>query len=311
MTQVPSAGTAPLVGKVIYTARICTTGGRESGTARSSDGLLDVRLSAPGSGRLGTNPEQLFAAGWSACLESAIALAARKKGIVLPAETSIDAEVDLSLVDGGYFLSARLDISLPGVEREVAQAIVEEADRICAYSKATRGNIDGDDQGHLSGPKLQAAEQEIARRMPRAEASGVDGKSWPGRQVRTESSGGSYHECRAESCYHHRRVARNRRRVGARLSRPELSRHRQLPVDQPGPIRIYWPWPATSASPRPPSASSARRLSASGASTRWSTMPASSSPSRSSSSPRKTTTATWRSTSPASSISPSVPRPRC
>jgi Ohr subfamily peroxiredoxin len=142
MTQVPSAGTAPLVGKVIYTARIRTTGGRESGTARSSDGLLDVRLSAPGSGRLGTNPEQLFAAGWSACLESAIALAARKKGIVLPAETSIDAEVDLSLVDGGYFLSARLDVSLPGVEREVAQAIVEEADRICAYSKATRGNID-------------------------------------------------------------------------------------------------------------------------------------------------------------------------
>ena len=142
MTQVPGAGTAPQVGKLIYTARIRTTGGRESGTARNSDGLPDIRLSAPGSGRLGTNPEQLFAAGRSACLESPIALAARRKGVVLPAETSIDAEVDLGLVDGGYVLSARLDVSLPGIEREVAQAIVEEADRICAYSQATRGNIE-------------------------------------------------------------------------------------------------------------------------------------------------------------------------
>src|ERR671912_208198 len=129
--------TTAQAGKVLYTAKTHTTGGREHGASRSSDGHLDVKLSAPGSGRAGTNPEQLLAAGWSACFESAIALAARKKGLVLPAETSIDAEVDLSLVDGGYFLSARLEVSLPGVEREVAQAIVEEADRICAYSKAT------------------------------------------------------------------------------------------------------------------------------------------------------------------------------
>ncbi len=108
---------------------------------RSSDGRLDVRLSAPGSARIGTNPEQLFAAGWSACFESAIALAARKKKITLPADVAIDAEVDLNLADGGYFLRARLNVSLLGVEREVAQTLVDEAHQICPYSKATRGNM--------------------------------------------------------------------------------------------------------------------------------------------------------------------------
>ena len=126
----------------MYTAKTHTTGGRENGVSRSSDGRLDVRLSTPGSARIGTNPEQLFAAGWSACFESAIALAARKMKITLPADLAIDAEVDLNLADGGYFLRARLNVSLPGVEREVAQALVDEAHRICPYSKATRGNID-------------------------------------------------------------------------------------------------------------------------------------------------------------------------
>ena len=128
--------------KVVYTAKTHTTGGRENGAARSADGLLDVRLSSPGSARIGTNPEQLFAAGWSACFESAIGLAARKKKIALPADLAIDAEVDLNLADGGYFLSARLKVSAPGVAREIAQALVEEAHQICPYSKATRGNID-------------------------------------------------------------------------------------------------------------------------------------------------------------------------
>ena len=128
--------------KVMYTAKTHTTGGRENGASRSSDGHLDVRLSTPGSARIGTNPEQLFAAGWSACFESAIALAARKRKIALPADVAIDAEVDLHLADGGYFLSARLNVSLPGVEREVAQTLVDEAHEICPYSKATRGNID-------------------------------------------------------------------------------------------------------------------------------------------------------------------------
>jgi Ohr subfamily peroxiredoxin len=127
---------------VLHTAKTHTTGGREHGVARSSDGRLDVRLSTPGSPRIGTNPEQLFAAGWSACLESAIALAARKRKIVLPADVIIDAEVDLKLADDGYSLSARLNVSVPGVERQMAQALLDDGNEICPYSKATRGNID-------------------------------------------------------------------------------------------------------------------------------------------------------------------------
>ena len=128
-------------GKVVYTAKTRTTGGRENGASRSSDGRLDVRLSVPGSPRIGTNPEQLFAAGWSACFESAIGLAARKRKIVLPDAVVIDAEVGLHLADSGYFLSVRLYISMPGVGRDIAQALVNEAEQTCPYSKATRGNI--------------------------------------------------------------------------------------------------------------------------------------------------------------------------
>jgi osmotically inducible protein OsmC len=145
LTQGPHSrkeGTMSQNAKVLYTAKTHTTGGRENGTSRSSDGRLDVRLSAPGSARIGTNPEQLFAAGWSACFESAIALAARKRTIALTAEVVIDAEVDLHLADSGYFLSARLHIKIPGVERDTAQTLVDEAHEICPYSKATRGNID-------------------------------------------------------------------------------------------------------------------------------------------------------------------------
>jgi lipoyl-dependent peroxiredoxin len=130
------------VAKVLYTAKTGTTGGREYGASRSPDGLLDIRLSTPGSARIGTNPEQLFAAGWSASFQSAIALAARKRKISLPAGMSIDAEVDLCLTDGAYFLQARLNVSLPGVERAVAQALVDEAHQTCPHSKATRANID-------------------------------------------------------------------------------------------------------------------------------------------------------------------------
>ena len=128
--------------KVLHTARTTTTGGREWGASRSSDGLLDIRLSTPGSARIGTNPEQLFTAAWSASLESAIALAAGQRKVVLPVGPAIEAEVDLCQVDGAYFLQARLDVSLPGVEREVAQALVDDAHQMCVYSKATRGNID-------------------------------------------------------------------------------------------------------------------------------------------------------------------------
>jgi osmotically inducible protein OsmC len=142
MTELEKERATSKGGKVVYTAKTHTIGGRENGASRSSDGRLDVKLSQPGSARIGTNPEQLFAAGWSACFESAIGLAAHKRKITLPADVAIDAEVDLRLADSGYFLSARLHISLPGIEREVAQSLVDEAEQLCPYSKATRGNID-------------------------------------------------------------------------------------------------------------------------------------------------------------------------
>jgi len=128
--------------KVVYTAKTRTTGGREKGIARSSDGRLEVRLSIPGTPGQGTNPEQLFAAGWSACFEGAMGIAARKMRISLPEETAIDAEVDLNVSDDGYFLRARLNVSVPGVERDVAQALVAAAEKTCPYSKAIRGNVD-------------------------------------------------------------------------------------------------------------------------------------------------------------------------
>ena len=127
--------------KLLYTARTHTTGGRD-GASRSSDGRLEVKLSTPGTAGKGTNPEQLFAAGWSACFEGAMAHAAQQLKVALPAGVAIDAEVDLNIDDGGFFLRARLNVSLPGMEREVAQRVVEAAHQICPYSKATRGNID-------------------------------------------------------------------------------------------------------------------------------------------------------------------------
>src|ERR1700722_4305414 len=137
MTQLEKEHPATQSGKVVYTAKTHTTGGRE-GASRSSDGRLDVKLATPGTARVGTNPEQLFAAGWSACFESAMGIAARKRKITLPADLAIDAEVDLCLADSGYFLQARLNVSLPGMERDIAQTLVDEADQTCPYSKVTR-----------------------------------------------------------------------------------------------------------------------------------------------------------------------------
>jgi lipoyl-dependent peroxiredoxin len=128
--------------KVLYTAKTHTTGGRESGASRSSDGRLDVKFSTPDTGDIGTNPEQLFAARWSAWFEGARAIATRKMKVTLPAELAVDAEVDLCLAEGDYSLQACLDVSLPGLEREVAQALLEAADQTCPYTKAIRGNID-------------------------------------------------------------------------------------------------------------------------------------------------------------------------
>jgi len=127
--------------KVLYTAKTHTTGGRD-GAAHSLDGRLDVKLSSPGGAGGGTNPEQLFATGWSACFMSAIGVAASQRKVALPSDRAIDAEVDLGTNDGGYVLRARLNVSLPGLDREVAQALVDAAHQLCPYSKATRGNID-------------------------------------------------------------------------------------------------------------------------------------------------------------------------
>lgn len=126
--------------KVLYTAKTHTAGGRE-GASRSSDGQLDVKLSPPGSNRAGTNPEQLFAAGWSACFEGAMGHAARAMKVKLPADLAVDAEVDLGTAGDQYFLQARLNVSLPGLDREVARAVVDAAHQTCPYSKLTRGNI--------------------------------------------------------------------------------------------------------------------------------------------------------------------------
>src|SRR6185369_2888207 len=128
--------------KLLYTAKAHTTGGREGGASRTSDGRLDVKLSVPGAPGNGTNPEQLFAVGWSACFLSAIKLVASKMKVKLPPDVAIDPEVDLCTGDDGYSLRARLNVSLPGVERQVAQSILDGAHQTCPYSKATRGNID-------------------------------------------------------------------------------------------------------------------------------------------------------------------------
>ena len=128
--------------KVLYTARAHTTGGRDGGASRTDDGRLDVKLSRPGTSGTGTNPEQLLAAGWSACFLSAIRLVAGKKQVTLPNDLAIDAEVDLGTTHGIHGLAARLTIRLPGMERLAAVALVEAADQACPFSRATRGNID-------------------------------------------------------------------------------------------------------------------------------------------------------------------------
>ncbi|WP_333682102.1 organic hydroperoxide resistance protein [Dyella sp.] len=126
---------------IIYTGRTTTTGGR-NGQARSDDNRLDIKLSLPGSNGAGTNPEQLFAAGWSACFIGAMGRAAQELDVTLPADTSVAAEVDLgNHPEQGFFLQARLNVSLPGLDRAVALSVAERAHQICPYSKATRGNI--------------------------------------------------------------------------------------------------------------------------------------------------------------------------
>ena len=127
---------------VLYTGKTYTTGGR-NGQSQSSDNRLDIKLSLPGGPGNGTNPEQLFAAGWSACFIGAMEKAAQAKGVRLPPDASVAAEIDLgNTAEKGYFLQGRLNVNLPGLDRAVAQSIIELAHQTCPYSKATRGNID-------------------------------------------------------------------------------------------------------------------------------------------------------------------------
>jgi len=127
--------------QVFYTGKTHTEGGR-NGTSRSSDGHLDIKLSSPGTAGSGTNPEQLFAAGWSACFMGAMGVAAAKMKTYVPVNAAIDAEVDLCGAGGEYFLQVRFNITLPGMERGLAEALVNAAHQTCPYSKATQGNID-------------------------------------------------------------------------------------------------------------------------------------------------------------------------
>jgi lipoyl-dependent peroxiredoxin len=127
--------------KILFTGKTRTTGGRD-GVSRSDDGRLEVRLSTPCTSGNGTNPEQLLAAGWSASTIAAMKIVAGKMKISLPAELTVDAEVDLGTISGSYGLAVRLNVSLPGVERELGRKLLEAAQQLCPYARATRGNID-------------------------------------------------------------------------------------------------------------------------------------------------------------------------
>ena len=127
--------------KVLYTAKVNTTGGRE-GAARSDDGRIDLKMSPPGGPGGGTNPEQLLAAGWSACYLSAVSHLARQKKVTLPAGAAVDAEIDLGTNAGGYQLRARMNVKLPGLDRQLAQSLADEAHTVCPYSKGLHGNVD-------------------------------------------------------------------------------------------------------------------------------------------------------------------------
>ncbi len=130
------------IDKVLYTAHTHTTGGRDKGHAKSDDGRLEVSLSSPGTAGTGTNPEQLFAAGYSACFIGAIKAVAGMQKIKLAGDPSIDASVDFGPTAHGYGIAVRMVIAMPGMERAAAQALVDAAHQVCPYSNATRGNID-------------------------------------------------------------------------------------------------------------------------------------------------------------------------
>ncbi|ELW8923933.1 organic hydroperoxide resistance protein [Yersinia enterocolitica] len=131
--------------KVVYRAKAKATGGRD-GRATSSDGVLDVKLGVPkemgGAGGAVTNPEQLFAAGYSACFLGALKFVASKEKVKIPDDASIEGTVGIGAIPTGFGIEVQLDISLPGIERSVAEDLVKKTHVVCPYSNATRGNID-------------------------------------------------------------------------------------------------------------------------------------------------------------------------
>ena len=131
--------------KALYTATATATGGR-AGTAKSSDGAIDVTLSTPkelgGAGGPGTNPEQLFAAGYSACFIGAMKFVAGQQKVALPADTSINADVGIGPIPQGFGIQVALHVKIPGMDKAAAQKLVEAAHQVCPYSNATRGNIE-------------------------------------------------------------------------------------------------------------------------------------------------------------------------
>jgi lipoyl-dependent peroxiredoxin len=131
--------------KVLYTAHATSTGGRD-GTAKSDDGVLDLKLTVPkglgGNGATGTNPEQLFAAGYSACFIGAMRHVAMMQKLTLPADTSIAAEVGIGPIPQGFGIQVALHVHIPGMDQGAAKKIVDAAHQVCPYSNATRGNIE-------------------------------------------------------------------------------------------------------------------------------------------------------------------------
>ncbi len=131
--------------QVLYTAHATSTGGRE-GTSKSSDGVIDLKLTTPkelgGAGAVGTNPEQLFAAGYSACFIGAMKVVAGKMKIALPADTSITGHVGIGPIPQGFGIQVTLDIHVPGLEKAKVEEVVHAAHQVCPYSNATRGNVE-------------------------------------------------------------------------------------------------------------------------------------------------------------------------
>jgi len=130
---------------VLYRANVKATGGRD-GRATSSDGALDIKLSTPkelgGAGGIASNPEQLFAAGYSACFLGAMKFVGNRDKITIPADTAVDGTVGIGAIPNGFGIEVALNIALPGLERAVAEELIAKAHIVCPYSNATRGNID-------------------------------------------------------------------------------------------------------------------------------------------------------------------------